>query len=182
MVQIQPADLILLRVGPGSTILDRAIGICQQWIGEAPPFTQEFCHAAIIGPVWTEALASQYPNLTIDIGANTIIEARWPKVKIGQLDLPDLLTRNPVDFYRINGITPAQASKIIEYAQDDIGDWYDLAGIFTLGYIQLGHALVCSQYVWKWALNGAGIELCPYSALISPDDLAGSKITTHLTI
>lgn len=160
-----PADIVLFRVGPKSTILDRLIGRCQKWIGEAPPSTQEFCHVGLVGP-----------------GGDSIIEARWPKVKQGPLDLPDLLTRNPIDFYRIKGITPERSSLIVRAAQKEIGKPYDLAEIFSFGYIQLGHGLVCSQYVWKWVLNGGGYELCPYTSLISPDDIASSNLLEKVNL
>lgn len=162
---IQEGDIALFRVGKTSTILDRLIGKFQKLIGEDPPGVEEFCHAALVGPM-----------------ANTLIEARWPKVKTGPLDLPDLLTRNPIDFYRVKDITPEQVQKVLAYAKSDIGQPYDLPAIFTFGKIQLGGHLVCSQYVWKWFLNGAGIELCKYSPLISPDDLAGSSITQLVDI
>jgi len=162
---LQPGDLILFRVGPTSTWLDRMIGRAQKWIGEDPPSVKEFCHVGIVGP-----------------GGNTIIEARWPKVKIGPLDLPDLLTRNPIDFYRVKDIPPEQVSAVLAYAVTQLGQWYDFAAIATFGFIQLGHAAVCSQYVWEWFLNGAGIELCKWSPLISPDDIAGSSITRRLNV
>jgi uncharacterized protein YycO len=163
---VQPGDIMLFRVGQGSSWLDRAIGKVQKWIKEDPAtITQEFCHAAIVGP-----------------GGNTIIEARWPRVKIGPLDLPDLLTRNPIDFYRVKDITPLQVDNVVAYAVKEIGQPYDISAIFTFGSVQLGHGLVCSQYVWKWFLNGAGLELCPYSTTISPDDLAGSSITRSLNL
>lgn len=122
----------------------------------------EFCHVGIIG-----------------MDGKTIIEARWPKVKIGPLDIPDLETRNPIDFYRVKGITPARAAEIVANAQKDIGKWYDLGAIFTMGVIQLGHAGVCSQYVWKWFID-SGIVLCPMTSFISPDDIASSTLTEKI--
>lgn len=170
---LQPADIILFRVGPASTWLDRAIGRCQKWIGQAPTVMQ-YCHVGIVAPYDATMCG---PGIT-----NTIIEARFPHVKKGPLDLPDLLKRNPIDFYRINGISADDQMAIVAEAQRDVDNKapYDLPEIFSLGYIQIGHGLVCSQYAWRWVLNGCGLALCKDTSLISPDDIASSKITTKL--
>lgn len=141
-------------------MLDRLIGWAEPKIGEGTK-QAEYCHAAIVG-----------------YGSN-IIEARWPKVRTGPLDLLDLEKRNPVEIYRVKDITYEQQQAVVGFALGDLNKWYDVGCIFTLGFVQLGHAGVCSEYVWRWFVKEK-IVLCDPSNLISPDDLAGSPIITRV--
>ena len=152
---MQLADILLFRVGPKSTLLDRLIGWGQRVIHQAPT-KLEYCHVAMIGP-----------------DPDSLFEARWPRIHNILLDMPDLQLHNPVEVYRLKGITQQQVNTVLEYAKHREGEWYNLTAILTFGAIQLGHSAVCSQYVWE-CFTAAGVCLCPYEDLESPDDIAGS--------
>ena len=155
-MEVKAGDILLFRVIPDSTLLDKLIGWGQNRLGE-PRAKGNYCHAAMVGP-----------------DAGHIYEARWPRFHNVPIDASDLIKRNVVEVYRIRGITSDQITKMLASAQDHVGEFYDLAAIFTFGMIQLGGTIYCSQAVWRDAL-AAGIVLWPFEKLESPDDLANSE-------
>lgn len=157
----RPGDILLFRVAPYSSLLDKLIGWGQKKIGQAPT-ELAYCHVALVGP-----------------DPLSIIEARWPRIHSVLLDLLTLQKHNPVEIYRVKGITDAQVDMVIRYAREHIGEVYDLAAVFTLGLVQFGHSTVCSQFVWE-AFTAADILLCPYEDLTSPDDIAASPKLTRI--
>lgn len=157
---IQPADILLFRVAKQSSTLDKLIGWGQKVIHQAPTLA-EYCHAALVGPDYAP-------------GQPSMIEARWPRVHRIPLDIADLEKRNPVEVYRVKDMTPAQIEDVLGYAMEHVGVRYDMLAILTFGVLQLGNCDVCSQLDWE-SFTPAGIALCPFQGLLSPDDLAAAK-------
>ena len=157
----QPGDILAFRVTAQSTLLDRMIGWGQKKIGQAPT-TAAYCHAALVGS-----------------DADHMYEARWPRIHNVALDWGSLLERNTIDVFRATLMTPEQMARVMVYAKGRLGEWYDVAAILSFGLVQFGHAAVCSQYVWE-CFTAAGVCLCPYEDLESPDDIAGSLILTKI--
>lgn len=149
---IQPADILLYRIGPNASWIEKAIGWGQRVIGQAPG-TVAYDHAAIA---------------TSHVG---LIESYWPKVRKRLYNSTD----PTLEAWRVKGITVARQNQVLTYAAQHVGEWYNLTGILTLGLVQLGHSAVCSQFVWE-AFTAAGILLCPYETLESPDDIAASSL------
>lgn len=153
---LRSGDVLLFRVVESSNWLDRLIGWGQKIIHQAPS-NATYCHAALIGS-----------------DASHIFEARWPKIHNVQMDWAKMSKRNKIEVYRVN-LTPEQVTKIMDYARLCLGRWYDFLAILTFGLLQLGSTAVCSQFVWD-CFTAAGVCLCPYESLESPDDLAASTL------
>lgn len=162
-MNVQPGDILLFRVGPGSSWLDRAIGWGQKLIGQAPTKTA-YCHATMVGP----DQAHMY-------------ESRWPRFHNPEIKWDDLLKRNPIEVYRIKDVTPQQVDGMMKSAATHLGEWYPLLDIFTFGKLQIGGVCYCSESVWRDALNGAGIRLCDFDSMESPDDIAASTLLVKVS-
>lgn len=76
-------------------------------------------------------------------------------------------------------LTDDQLKKIFTYANSQVGKWYNLLGVLTGGYIQIGSFAFCSQFTWQ-SYTYAGIVLCPWETLESPDDIASSDLLTRV--
>ena len=160
-MDVQPGDLLLFRVTPGSTLLDKLIGWGQKRIHQAPT-DAAYCHVAIVGP-----------------DAGSMYEAVAPKPHNIPIDWSKLTKRNTIDVFRVTGATPEQVAKVMAYCQKvvDAGTHYDWLAIATMGLVQLGRDCVCSQLAWQGWCDG-DVILCDWQDLESPDDVAASKKTT----
>lgn len=118
-----------------------------------------------------------YSHVAIARSPDSLYEAYWPRVRERYFD--PALTQN-VETYRVKTIAANQIQKVMDYAQAHLGEWYNLTGLLTLGLVQFGHTVVCSQFVWQ-AFADAGIVLCAYESLDSPDDLAASSQLVRVT-
>lgn len=161
MITYQPGDLLLFRVSSSSNWLDKLIGWGQKFIHEAPT-DAEYCHVTIVGP-----------------DSGSMYEARWPKIQNGPLDLSKIQKNIIIEAYRVKNITPAQVQLVMEKAKSLVGRWYDILAILTMGKVQLGSSMVCSEYAYNCFLN-AGIVLSSPDALESPDDIAASPLLMKL--
>ena len=86
-------------------------------------------------------------------------------------DLPDY-----IEVYRMKvSLTDDQLAKIFSYANSQVGKWYNFIGVISFGMIQVGSFAFCSQFTWQ-AYTYAGVVLCPWETLQSPDDIAGSSL------
>ena len=153
----QPGDLLLFRVSSSSNWLDRLIGWGQRVI-HAAPTDADYCHVAIIGPT-----------------ADRMYQAAWPRIVNSALDCTTVNKTILLEAYRVKGITQGQIQSVLAAAQGRVGEHYDLLAILTFGILQLGKTAVCSQYAWQSFVD-AGIVLCPFESLESPDDIAASPI------
>lgn len=100
-------------------------------------------------------------------------EARWPRIHNGPIALQSVEKNIILETYRVKGLTPDQLQQVMAFCQSRIGRRYDLLALLTFGYLQIGPSAVCSQFVWE-AFTAAGICLCPFRDLTSPDDIAAS--------
>jgi hypothetical protein len=165
-LNVQAGDILCFRVGPKSSILDHLIGWGEKIIGQAPT-KAEFCHVGILGG----------PSGTM------IYEAIRPCVHVVPMDWPARLARNPIEVFRIKGITPAQINTMMGYAAAHVGDRYDTLSIYSFGLLGTPHSVVCSQYVW-WCARAAGYTLCKMDPLDknapTPDDIAASDFIERI--
>lgn len=153
-----PGDLILFRITADSNWFEKLIGRAQQVMGQAPS-RSSYNHVALV-----------------DAPGFTIIEAYWPRVRRRVFD-PSV--HSDVEIYRVKDITPEQVDRVLFYASQHIGEWYNVTAMLTLGFLQLGHTVVCSQFVWE-AFTAIDISLCEYRSLITPDEIANSTLLTRV--
>ena len=93
--------------------------------------------------------------------------------------MPDPLPEH-IEVYRLKQeLTQDQLTKIFTYANSQIGKWYNFLGVLTGGFIQIGPIAFCSQFTWQ-AFTYAGIVLCPWEELESPDDIAASPLLNRI--
>jgi uncharacterized protein YycO len=157
-MDVKPADIGLFRVTSDSGWFSKLIGWGQKWIGQAPTVVA-YDHAVIFDT------------------PTSITEAFWPRVRRRDFDP---IGYEGLEVYRVKNITPDAVSKVLAYATSHLGEWYNLTGILTFGLVQLGHTAVCSQFVWE-AFTAAGIVLCPYESLESPDDIGASSLLIRVS-
>lgn len=162
LMGIQPGDVLLFRATSSSNLLDRLICWGQRII-HAAPSDADYFHVGIVGN-----------------DVNHFYQAVWPKIANTVLDCTTINKTTIIEVYRVKGITVGQVQAVMATAQSRVGEWYDVLAILTFGMIQLGHTAVCSQYVWQCFLN-AGLVLCPFEALESPDDIAASSLLQRVT-
>jgi len=155
---LQPADILLFRTTHRSTWIDRFIVLAQKILYHVPPQAR-YCHVALV-----------------DKDTNLILEARWPKIKISKIDFSTHKQRDKIEVFRVRGITDEQREKVLQWAHDHVGEWYDVLLLIT-GFIDTKHAEICSTYVSK-AFKAANLEI-PYGnnnkKLILPDDFYGDN-------
>jgi uncharacterized protein YycO len=95
--------------------------------------------------------------------------------RICNSDIPKDLPKH-IEVYRLKvPLTDDQLAKIFSYANSQIGKWYNFIGVLTFGMVQIGSVAFCSQFTWQ-AYTYAGIVLCPWETLESPDDIANSAL------
>jgi hypothetical protein len=162
-VNVQAGDILLFRVGHESGVLDKLIGWGQKVARQAPS-KEAYCHATMVGP-----------------DATHMYESRWPRFHNIPINLPELAKYTTPEAYRIKGITPDQILGMMKSAESHIGEWYPWLDILSFGKLQIGGACYCSESVWRDALNGAGIRLCDFDKMESPDDLAASPMLIRVT-
>ena len=153
----QPGDILAFRVGPSSGWLGKLVGWGQRVVGKAP--TQ-----------------SGYEHIALVDAPGSIVEGYWPRVR--RRDFSPEGYPN-VEVYRIKGITPDQAQKLVAEAHSHIGELYNVSGILTFGLVQLGHTVYCSQGLWQW-VTVLYIALCKYDDLEGPDDIVGSPLLERI--
>lgn len=164
----EPGDIILFRVGAHPSLMGKLIDWGQKIINR-------------------DLHAIAYEHIVIVGWYGDIVEAYWPKVR-SRIYSP-VGTPN-AEVYRVRGITQKQIAKgVLAYAYGHVGEWYNMTGLLTLGLIQLGHSVVCSQFVWKCftgfdymavGYEAAGITLCPSESFITPDDIAASPLLVRV--
>lgn len=159
MIQVQPGDILMYRVAPGAKWIDRLIGwgekVLHKQQGDSPYF-----HVAFVGP-----------------GVYHIYQSKPPM--ICNSDIPNPLP-DYIEVYRLKEpLTEDQLKKIFTYANSQVGKWYNFLGVITGGFIQIGNFSFCSQFTWQ-AFTYAGIVLCPWEFLESPDDIAESPLLIQI--
>lgn len=156
MVQLQPGDILCWRVSSEASWYQRLIGWGERRLKQVNSDKYNYFHVGFVGP-----------------GVFHYYESKPPV--ICNSDVPDPLP-SYIEVYRLKvPLTPTQLSKIWSYANSQLGKWYNFLGVLTGGFIQIGSIAFCSQFTWQ-AYTYAGIVLCPWESLESPDDIANSQI------
>lgn len=147
---LQPGDILLFKTTPKSSLKDRFI----VWAQEAFYHTSkqaDYCHVALV-----------------DRDINLMLEAKWPKIKISIIDFS---ISDQIEVYRVHGITDEQVEKVLDWAHEHVGEYYDIL-LFLTGWLDIKHAEVCSTYI-SHAFRTVNLEI-PYGSsdkkLILPDD------------
>jgi uncharacterized protein YycO len=147
---LHPGDLILYRTTKHSPIHDKLIALGEGVLQKK--FTpSNYCHVSMVS------------NDT-----NLILEAVWPKTHVIKLDWNQ---PNELEVYRLKNVAQEQIKKAISWAEDHLGEWYDIPELFG-GWISFKHAQICSTYMansWK----AAGIHFkTGKKGFITPDGIA----------
>lgn len=151
---IQPADILLWRVGPQASWIDRLIGWGETKTGEINSKTVNYYHVAMVGVD---------PLHFYDSRPGGVDNRLMP------IPLPD-----NVEVYRfIDPLDDKQLLAMWTYANSQKGVGYNYIGCLTAGLIQIYGKPFCSELVWRMATY-AGRVICPWQTCLSPDDIAAS--------
>lgn len=130
----QPGDLVLYDVNPHSGWTSKLVAMGELWAGIGRGRVM-FSHVAIYD------------------GDGFQFEAKYPTVGRFRIDV----RRRPI-IKAIPRITKEQRILMLATARAHIGDRYNLAGLFSLGFFGPNHQEVCSQLVDTCAI-AAGIRI-----------------------
>lgn len=151
-----PGDILCWKAGPGASVLDRLIAWGEGLVHDKG----DYYHVGFVGPGVLKFYQSKPPAIC-------------------NVDMPVPLSPN-IEVYRLKTLlTEDQLTKIFTYANSQIGKWYNFLGVISFGMIQVGSFAFCSQFTWQ-AYTYAGIVLCPWETLESPDDIAASDLLVRV--
>lgn len=159
---MKPGDILLFRVIPSSSLVSKFIGWSQRLFGRVPN-GRGYCHVALV-----------------DLDTNLMLEARWPKTRVSQIDLNELNKKYGVELYRVRNITDNQIDQVIMWAHDHLDEWYDIP-LFLTGFLDSKHAEVCSTFI-AHAFRDVGLEIPVnnwHKKLVAPDDFYEDTITLN---
>lgn len=152
---LQPADILLWRVGPGSSWIDRLIGWGESFIHQKTPQGYQYYHVGFVAANPKNYYQSKPPI-------------------IDKFIVPDPLPKN-VEVYRFKQLlTPDNLANVFQYAESRRGKWYPFLGVLTAGWLQ-GNLEFCSQYT-EDSFAHYPVLLCQNIRFTSPDDIAGSSL------
>lgn len=144
------------RIGPGASWIDRLIGWGERVLHQAGSRQVNYYHVGFVGP-----------------GVFKLYQSKPPV--ICNSDVPNPLPAY-IEVYRFKEpISDDQMRRVFTYANSQLGKWYNFLGILTGGFIQVGSFSFCSQFTWQ-CFTYAGVVLCPWDELESPDDIAASPL------
>lgn len=159
-IKLQPGDILLWRVGPEASWVDRLIGWGESMIHEKTPQKAQYYHVAFVSGDVTKMYSSQ-------------------PLRIKLYSVPDPLP-SWIEVYRLKGtIDPEGLGRVFAYADSRCGRFYDFLGVFTAGRIELGGLEFCSQLT-EDAFFEYPIALSPDVRFSSPDDIAASTALTRV--
>lgn len=160
---LQPGDILLYKPKSVFHVSAWFITWAQNVVGKNPLQGEVkigYCHVALV-----------------DYDTDYILEARWPKSKRSKLDWDKLDKEYDIELWRLKDIEPDTISKMLSWAHEHTGEWYDL-GLFLWGWMDKKHEEVCSTFVSN-AAAAAGkifvqIKHIGLGTLITPDEIAGN--------
>jgi uncharacterized protein YycO len=150
---LKPADILLFRTTHRSTWSEKLIVWGQRTFYHIPKQAR-YCHVALV-----------------DKNTNLLIEAVWPKTRIFPIKLDNYKENEQIEVYRIKNITDEQREKLLTWAYDHVGEWYDLPLLLT-GWVDAKHAEICSTFVSK-ACHDVNLDIPSKKEnkkLVIPDD------------
>jgi uncharacterized protein YycO len=149
-MKLQPGDLILYRTTKHSPIHDKLIALGEGLMQKK--FTpSNYCHVSMVS------------NDT-----NLILEAVWPKTHVTKFDWNQ---PNELEIYRVKNVTQEQIQKAISWAENHLGEWYDIPELFG-GWISFKHEQICSTYMANsWKAAKRYFKTYPNN-FITPDQIA----------
>ena len=157
-MNLQPSNILLWRIGPGSSWVDRAVGWGERFLHEPHSETVNYYHVGIVGP---DAL--HFYDAAPGGVKNRDIPSPWPSyIEVRRFITP---------------LKDDQLTLMWQYANSQLGTGYNYLGVISAGMIQVLGKPFCSELVWRIATY-AGIVLCPWETCLSPDDIAESNILT----
>jgi hypothetical protein len=154
---LQPGDLLLFKVKPSSSLIDKFIGWGQKFMKMAPT-KAEYCHVALVS-----------------FDPEFIMEARWPKTRIYKINWEEYHKKYEVQLFRVKNVTTRQRLDAIHWAEDHLGEWYDLPS-FLFGWIQFKHSEICSTYVTKAEKASKIYFKTEKNGFITPDQVAAQTL------
>jgi hypothetical protein len=141
----------MFRVDSGAPLLSRLIGWGERMLKQSNAQKKDYYHVAFVSADTTKMWSAQPP---------------W----IDLYDIPNPLPPY-IEVYRpITPLTQDQLDQIFNFAYSVRHTLYNLLGVLTGGYVQIGHFMFCSQFIWI-AYSKAGFYFCSYEFLESPDDI-----------
>lgn len=158
---LKAGDILIWRIDPGASWVDRLIGWGERVLRKTSTSQVSYFHVGFVGP-----------------GVFKFYQSKPPVICNSDIPTPLPLY---IEVYRLK--TPLeedQLGKIYSYANSQLGKWYNFLGVLTGGFIQVGSFSFCSQFTWQ-AYTYAGIVLCPWESLESPDDIAASDLLLRVT-
>lgn len=159
-MNLRPGDILLWRIGPGASWIDRLIGWGERKLGQTNSKVVNYYHVGFVGPGVFKFYQSKPPCIC-------------------NSDVPIPLPDN-IEIYRLKEpLTDDQLQLIFTYSNSQLGKWYNFLGVLTGGFVQVGSFAYCSQFTWQ-AYTHAGVVLCPWESLESPDDIAASTLLTRV--
>lgn len=121
---MKPGDIILYPVNGMSGWTSKFVAIAQLFVSVGKMNTQ-YSHAAVL----SEKNGFQY-------------EAKWPRTGLYKIDK----TRS-YEVWRIGSPTDGQVDDILTWCRARTGEWYNMIGLLTGGFLGFAHTEVCSQFV-----------------------------------
>ena len=156
---LKPGDILLYRPKSVFHLSAWFIAWGQNVMGKTP-HNVTYCHVALV-----------------DEDTDYILESRWPKSRRYKLDWKYLDKMYTVELWRVKNSTKAESSKALEWAHNNLGEWYDL-GLFVWGWFDAKQKEVCSTFVAKsWGSVDRvfkQFKKVGVGTLISPDEIAGN--------
>ena len=151
-----PTDILLWRIGPGDSWVDRFVGWGERLTGQANSSVVNYFHIAMVG-----------------VDSLHYYDSAPGGVKNSLIPIP---FQANVEVYRfINPIALDQQAKMWAYANSQLGVGYNYVGVLTAGLVEILGKPFCSELVWRMATY-AGVVMCPWKTCLSPDDMAASAL------
>lgn len=153
---LQPSDILLWRVNPAASWIDRFIGWGERLTGQINSRQVNYYHVAMVGVDPLHYYDSAPGGIK-----NSLIPIPWP---------------SNIEVYRlIAPLSGKQMSAMWTYANSQIGTGYNYVGVFTAGMVEVLGKPFCSELVWRMATY-AGTVICPWKTCLTPDDIAASLL------
>lgn len=152
---LEPGDILLWRIYPGASLLDRFVGWGENKILKQAPISKyQYYHVAFVAANPKNYYSAQPP-------------------KIDKFLVPDPLPDN-VEVYRwVEPLSSDGLNKVFQYAESRRGSWYPFLGVLTAGWLS-GNLEFCSQYTEDSFAHYPRL-LSPNIRFTTPDDIASSS-------